>query len=331
MADVRGSNVRIVAVPETTYKTPGANGALIYFTSFGVVPDQAREQSQTLSGFRGQARSVDGQRNVQGPIGYEMAPESIGLLLSHLIGAPTTSGASAPYTHVFQAAASGANALPIGLTFEEDFGTAIASASRYLQLRGCRINSGTMTFRPSGFQTIQFDVLGADWLKTNTSLDATPTDNGHTPFSAVELAVRLGPSGSPKSVCFNELTLRWANDLDPDKFCLSGGGVRDGLAEGFAIVDGSVTAFFDHADVIDQILSGTDTELQITLTKGAGTGASIGNEKLTIAIPNLVFARTGPTIDGPRGLRLSANFSVHRTSGELAATATLLSPQATFL
>ena len=40
MADVRGSNVRIVAVPETTYKTPGANGALIYFTSFGVVPDQ---------------------------------------------------------------------------------------------------------------------------------------------------------------------------------------------------------------------------------------------------------------------------------------------------
>lgn len=328
MADVRGSNVRITAVPETAYKTPGTDGERIYFTQFSVTPDQQRENSQTLAGFRGQARSVEGNRNVQGQIGYEMAPESIGLLLKHLIGAPTTTGASAPYTHTFQVGASGANALPIGLTFEEDFGTAIASASRYLQLRGCRFNSGTFTFSPSGFQTLQIDVLGADWLKTNTTLDGTPTDNGHIPFTSTELAVRLGPSGSPKMVCFNQLTLNWANDLDADKFCISGGGVRDGLPEGFAIVGGSITAFFDHEDVIDTLLSGTDTELQVTLSRGTGLGTA-GNEKLTITIPNLVFARTGPTIDGPRGLRLQANFSVHRTTGELGVTFTLLSPIAT--
>lgn len=330
MADVRGSNVRIVAVPETTYKTAGASGARLYFTNFGVAPDQQREQSQTLAGFRGQARSVDGQKNVQGQINYEIAPESVGLLLSHLIGAPTTSGSSAPYTHTFQAAASGANALPVGLTFEEDFGTAIAAASRYLRLKGCRFNNGTFTFSASGFQTLQLDVLGADWEQASTAIDASPTDNGHSSFSVVDLAIRLGPSASPLSVCFNQVTLQWSNDLDPDKFCVSGGGVRDGLAEGFAIVSGSVVAFFDHEDLIDQILSGTDTEMLITLQRGTGAGTA-GNEKLTISIPNLVFARTGPTIDGPRGLRLNANFSAHRTSGELGITATLMSPLQTFV
>lgn len=329
MADVRGSNVKIIALPESPYKTAGASGERIYFTSFGVVPDQQRENSQTLSGFRGQARSVDGNKNVAGQIGYEMAPESIGLLLKNLIGAPTTTGAGAPYSHEFKAASSGANALPIGLTFQEDFGTAINAASRYLRIKGCRFNSGTFTFSPSGFQTLQLDVLGADWEQSNTDLDPTPTDNGHTPFEVSNLAVRLGPSGSPLSVCFNQLTLNWSNDLDPDKYCISGGGVRDGLAEGFAIVGGSVTAFFDHEDVLDQILSGTDTELLITLQSGTGVGTA-GNEKLTISIPSLVFAKTGPTIDGPRGLRLQANFSVHRTGvAELAASFTLLSPIAT--
>lgn len=328
MADVRGSNVRITAVPETAYKTPGANGERIYFTQFSVTPDQQRDADPTLAGFRGQARSVDGNRNVQGQWGYAMAPESIGILLKNLIGAPTTSGASAPYTHVFQTAASGVNALPIGLTFEEDYGTAIAAASRYLQLRGCRFNSGTFTFSPSGVQTMQVDVLGADWQKASTPLDATPTDNGHTAFEATGLNIRLGPSGSPLKVCFNQLTLNWSNDLDADKFCISGGGVRDGLPEGFAIVGGSITAFFDHEDLIDQILSGTDTQMEIVLKRGTGAGTA-GNEQLTITIPNLVFARTGPTIDGPRGLRLQANFSVHRTTGELGVTFTLLSPIAT--
>lgn len=327
MSDVRGSNTRVVAVPETVFKTPGTDGERLYFTQFTVKPDQQRDNSQTLSGYRGQSRSAEGLRNVSGQIGHELAPETAGLLLKNLIGAPTTSGAG-PYTHVFQAANSGANALPIGLTFEEDFGTAIASASRYLQLRGCRFNQGTFTFGPSGFQTLQVDVLGSDWLKTNTALDATPTDPGHIPFTAAELAVRLGPSGSPKSVCFNQLTLNWGNDLDPDKYCISGGGVRDGLGEGFAIVGGSVVAFFDHADVIDTILSGADTELAITLSRGDGLGTA-GNESLVIAIPNLVFSRTGPDISGPRGLRLQANFTVHRTTGELGATFTLKNAQAT--
>ena len=328
MADVRGTNVKIIAVPESAYKTPGSSGELIYFTTFGLVPAQQRAQSQTLAGFRGQARSTEEARNVQGPIGYNIAPESVGLLLKHLIGAPTTTGAGTPYTHEFKPAASGANALPIGLTFEQDFGTAIGGGSRYLRLKGCRFNSGTFTFGASGPQTLQLDAIGADWEKHATSLDGSPTDNGHTEFTSTQLAVRVGTAGSPKSICFNQLTLNWSNDLDTDKYCIGGGGVRNGLPEGFAIVGGSITAFFDHTDVIDLLLSGADTELLITLQRGTGAGTA-GNEKLTIEVPNLVFAKTAPTVDGPRGLRVQANFSAHRTTGELGAKFTLLSPIAT--
>ena len=47
------------------------------------------------------------------------------------------------------------------------------------------------------------------------------------------------------------------------------------------------------------------------------------DEKLVLTIPNVVFAAGSPPIDGPRGLRLNANFTAHRTTGEIGVTAVL--------
>lgn len=327
MADVRGTNVVIQLVPETAFKTPGTTGQQLSVVSCGVVPQQARQQSGTLTGLRGQARSVTGAKNVTGPISIEAAPEDIGLYLKHLIGAPTTTGAG-PYQHVFQPAASGANALPGSFALQYNYGNAIASASQFLRLLGCRVSSGTFNFTPNGLQTVQLDVLGSDWLQSNTDLDSTPVQVGHTNWESVNLSVVLG-GGSPLSVCFSALSLTINNDLDTEKYCLSGGGVRDGLPEGFVIVTGQGTFFFDNEDVIDTLLAGNDTELDITLSRGDGLG-SAGNESLVLHIGDLVFDKTAPPVDGPRGLRVQANFTAHRVgSAEIDLTATLNNALAT--
>lgn len=309
MGDVRGSNVLMQIVPESAYKTPGATGEQLSVVTCGVVPQQPRVQSQTLSGKRGQARSVTGAKNVAGPINVEMAPEDIGIYLKHLIGAPTTAGAN-PYTHTFTPAASGANALPVGFTLQYDYGSAIASASRFLRLNGCRIGQGVFNFTPNGTQTLQLDVMGADFSQSNTDLDATPVVLGHTNWESTQLSVVLG-GGSPKDVCFASLGLTVSNDLDAEKYCISGAGVRDGLPEGFCIVTGQGVMFFDDEDVIDTLLSGTDTELAITLTRGDGLG-SAGNESMVITVGDLVFEKTAPPVDGPRGLKVSVSFTAHR-------------------
>jgi len=50
---------------------------------------------------------------------------------------------------------------------------------------------------------------------------------------------------------------------------------------------------------------------------------------LTFTIPSGAFEIATPTIPGPKGITVQANFSAHRTSGELGITAVLLSPLAT--
>ncbi len=309
MGDVRGTAVKVQWVPETTYKTPGAVGEQLNVLTCGVRPSRARVRDDTLSGFRGQARTVGGAIDVTGPITGVIAPEDIGILLKNLIGAPTTTGAG-PYTHVFQPASSGANALPVGGTLQYDYGAAIDPASRFLRLFGCRIGQGTFNFTPDGMQTYSLDLTGADWLQHATDLDATPVVRGHTAFEAANLAVVLG-GGSPLNICFNSMSLVVSNDLDTDKRCISAGGVRDGLPEGFVMVSGQATMFFDHEDVIDQVLSGNDTELQITLSRGTGLGTA-GNESLVWHVGDLVFDQTAPVLEGPKGLRLQANFNAHR-------------------
>ena len=270
MGDVRGTAVKVQWVPETTYKTPGAVGEQLNVLTCGVRPSRARVRDDTLSGFRGQARTVGGAIDVTGPITGVIAPEDIGILLKNLIGAPTTTGAG-PYTHVFQPASSGANALPVGGTLQYDYGAAIDPASRFLRLFGCRIGQGTFNFTPDGMQTYSLDLTGADWLQHATDLDATPVVRGHTAFEAANLAVVLG-GGSPLNICFNSMSLVVSNDLDTDKRSI---------------------------------------ELQITLSRGTGLGTA-GNESLVWHVGDLVFDQTAPVLEGPKGLRLQANFNAHR-------------------
>jgi hypothetical protein len=324
--DVRGTAVRTLGFTESAYKTPGANGNLLYLVQNTVVPSRAREQSQTLAGRRGRTRSVDGNKDVAGGLTMEIAPESLGWALKHAIGAPTTTGAG-PYVHVFQTATSGANAMPPGFTLEEDYTSNMSGSARYLRKNGMRVADWSLTIGPAGFLRMVLNAMGATWEQAATSLDGTPTDTGHNPFSAAEVVASIG--GGPLNICVAQFTINGGNDLDPDKRCVGAGGERDGMPEGFFDLGGNMVMFLDHEDVINTVLSGADTSLTIEVTRGLGDGTA-GNEKLTIEIPDIVFDITGPTVEGPRGLRVNANFTSHRIgTAENAATFTLENAVAT--
>jgi hypothetical protein len=328
MGSVKGVSVKVGCFTESSFKTLGGSpsGELLYFRSFGVKPAQARTASEILSGFRGRTRGTLGQKTVAGTIATELAAESICFLLKHLVGAPATTGAG-PYEHVYEVG-DGAKALPPGAAFEIDYGAVITGAGRRIHYKGCRINQATFTFTPSGPVACSFEVLGADWDGTLTDpLDASLTDPGHNSFSAAHVAVVLS-DGSAVDVCFNQLTLVWSNDLDDSQYCISGGGVRDALDEGFVSVGGAVTALFDNAALLNKILADGDCSLVITIQRGSGDG-STGNEKVVFTVPAIAFDVTAPEVTGPRGVTLQANWSAHRASGEIGAKVQVFNARAT--
>lgn len=327
---VRGTAVKVGCYNETAFKTVGGSpsGELLYFTSFGLQPSQGRSASNILSGFRGRTRGTLAEKSVAGAIATELAAESVCFLLKHLIGTPTTTGASAPFTHAFEVG-EGAKALPPGASFEIDYGATISGAGRYVHYKGCRINQATFTFTPNGPIVASFEVLGADWAANQVApLDATLTDPGHNSFSATHIGVVLS-DGSTLDVCFNQLTLVWNNDLDDSQYCISAGGVRDSLDEGFVTVSGQVTALFDNAVLLNKILADGDASLVITVQRGTGAG-TVGNEKVVFTIPKIAFDVTAPTVTGPRGVTLQANWSAHRESAEIGAKVEVFNARASF-
>lgn len=328
MSQVRGSNVRLIGVTDASYGTPPASpSALILpFVQNNVKADQQRDSDDTISGFRGAARSVAGNRTVGGTLQINAAAQTIGFWLQHLLGAPTSTTATGVTTHVFGVAASGSGALPPSFTLESDLGAGFTSASRYVRLTGCRIAQAQFSVGPSGFMQVTATVAGSGYSKGSTALDASPDDNGHAAFSTLTAAIAFGGGSLPLDVTKLDFTL--SNNLDEDTYVIGGNGNRGDLPEGLLGVSGTVEALLKDSGLLDAALADTDSSLVLTLQNGTGDGTA-GNEQLEINIPALVFATTTPTVPGPKGVRLQATFTGHRTTGEIGVTATLKTPIAT--
>lgn len=324
MTQATGAKSRIIAVTETTYnEVPASPSAeLMYVQTFTLKPAATREQDPTLSGYRGQARGVLGRKEVSGQATISLAPGSIGFWLKHLFGVPTTTG-EGPYTHTF----SLANALPAGILFETDYGSAIAGAGRYIRYGGTRINQVAFQFQTSGTPSATIDLVGSSSDATAlATLDDTPTDGGHAAWGVGNISLLL--DNGDTEVCLESFSPTFSNDLDTDLWCINNGGQRHDLPEGQFVVNGSGVAQFDTPALLNKALNDEDLAIQVMLSRGTGDG-SANNESLVLTIPLSTIDQTAPEISGPRGLKMSFNFVAHRVSGELGVTAVLKNQRAT--
>lgn len=252
---------------------------------------------------------------------------SIGFWLKHLIGAPTTTGASAPYTHTFQVG-GGSNALPAAMLLERDYSDRIAVPGRYVRDQDIRIASAAFAFSTAtAFQSATFNLVGASKKTLPTApIDATPTDGGHAGFGVAGLSLLL--DGGATQVCVESLNLNFNNDLDTDLYCINDGGQRHDLPEGQVVIGGEGVAQFDTPALLNKAFNDTDLALAITLQRGTGAGTA-GNEQLVLTIPLAVIEAPTPAISGPRGLKQSFTFQAYRNGGsEIGVTAVLKSPRA---
>lgn len=325
---VRGIQSRMVGYTETVYgAAPGTpSGIVIPFVSSNVRGVRARVADPTLTGFRGQVRRQLDTVDVSGQMQVMAAGDSIGFLLKHAIGAPTTTLAG-PYQHAFTPALSGANALPVGAHFEHDLGAAMTAAQRYIRYKGVKVASMQITQNAQGLAACTFDLRGQDFSAESAVLDATPDITTHNAFSVRHASIALS-SGGAIAVLPTEFQITLNNTLDDSLFTIGGGGIRGALPEGFAEITGSITVLLNNANFLNLILADNDASLIYTLSKGTGDG-SAGNEELVFSIGDLTFDSSTPPVEGPQGIRLQATFSAHRMAGEVDFTATLMNNQAT--
>jgi len=323
MTQQSGANAVIIFDTETTYKTtPGTPDAhVLPFVSESLRLSRGLVKSRTIRSNRNPQAPMRGNMNVAGDIAIELAPQ-YGKLFKHVFGSYGVAGAGAPYTHTYKIAA-----LPVGMCVEKQF-TDLAT-DKYFRYNGCKVANFKLSAKTEGPVDGSLSLMGAKETISGATFDATATDNGHTPFDGFEGSLLQG--GSPLAIA-TEIDFSLDNAPDGNTYVMDGTGQRRSLPEGAAMVSGNLKCLFEDDVLYALAVANTETTLALHFTKGAGTGASAGNEKMSFYMDEMKFSPNSPVISGPTGLLVVLGFEAYLNvdADASALRMVLLSPIATF-
>jgi hypothetical protein len=324
MGQQSGANAVLIFDTETVYKTiPEAEDAhVLPFVSESLRLSRNLVKSRTIRSNRNPQAPMRGNMNVAGDVAIELSPQ-YGKLFKHIFGGYGVGGEAAPYTHTYKIAA-----LPVGMCIEKQFTD--LDTDKYFLYNGCKIASFKLAGKTEGPIDCSISLMGAKETISGATFDATATDNGHTPFDGFEGSLLYG--GSTPLAVATEIDFTLDNAPDGNTYVMDGTGQRRSLPEGAAMVSGNVKMLFEDDVLYALAVANTETSLTLHFTKGAGTGASAGNEKMSFYFDELKFSPNSPVISGPTGLLVELPFEAYLNidADESALRMVLLSPIATF-
>ena len=322
MAQQAGSNTVIIFDTETTFKTTpvSASAFVLPFVSESVQLKRNLISSKTLRGNRKPQAPVRGNMDVSGDINFELSPQ-YGKLFKHIFGAYAVEALSPGYQHTYKI-----GALPAGMTIEKQFPD--LAAPKYFLYNGCKVNSFKLSCKTEGMIDCSISLIGAKETIGDTTFDAGPVDNGHTPFDGFTGSLKQG--GTSLAVV-TQCDLSLDNALDGNTYVIDGTGERRWLPDGQAKVTGKITTLFEDTALYALARAHTETTFELHFTAGAGDG-STGNEKLSFYMDEMKFQPQAPVISGPTGLLVEVPFEAYLNidADESALRMILLSPLATF-
>lgn len=286
-------------IPETDFKVTPTSPSVyeIPFNSNGVSSSQNTTAPGTMTGRRDPVEPILGNIDLAGDIVGPVDTNALGYILACAFGKPTTTGdATKGYIHVFKPSAKQPS-----FEIEKDFGNGIVSLSK-----GCKISKLSFAFGGDGELTYTASVMGCDETLGSTALSSSPTIVKMNRLNNFQAALLID---GEETAISTQVTLDIDFGLDESGYAIGGNGFRSRINEGNLGVSGQLTAFFDDKSFVDKAINSTKTAIQIKLTKGT--------ESLTIDVPEVLFARQTPGIDGATGITQQLNYNGFYASNEL--------------
>ncbi|ABM28094.1 phage tail tube protein [Nitratidesulfovibrio vulgaris] len=281
-------------------------GVMMPINTCNLKPSRKKNTGGTLLGTRNPAQPFDGYTDLGGAAVVPVDALSMGYWLKAMFGAPVTTG-TGPYVHTFKVGDEQPS-----LFLETRVPTDVPF---YLLNKGCKVSKFSMDVGGDGELLATVDLMGSKQLKGATSCDSTPEAVKFARFSNFQATLKEG--GQAIGVC-PSFNFSLDAGLDGDAFCIGEGGARGDISEGLMTVSGSLTALLKDAALLDKAMNSTETSLELSFTAGANI--------LTFTFNELQFELTGPTIDGPKGMRCefawSAYHADHAASSVVMATLT---------
>lgn len=187
------------------------------------------------------------------------------------------------------------NTLKVGTTPKffsiEDAATDIA---QFRLFTGMSVSSLAVSIRPNQMVTGTFSMVGKNMAISGTSVDAVKTaSSGNQPFDAYSGALSIGDAGGALAAAaiVTGIDFTINNALAPT--FVVGSSTTPQLEYGMATIEGTITAYFEDATLINRFLNETQTALQVVVDDP--TGAS----DYTFLFPRVKINGADVPVDNP--------------------------------
>ncbi len=314
MAHAKGANVRMLLDYESSYgTTPGTpHSHVMPFYSDNVKSTQTLNEDKLIRNNRNPAQPTRGLIDVSGSVVVPIDQVLIGYWLKAMFGAPTTTGSADPYTHVFKLGQDQPS-----LTIERGF----VDVGKFFLYNGCKVGGISFDVGGEGDPQITIDLMGAKETISGTTFDEGTTIT-LTKFNQFQAAIKEGGS---TIATVTKASVKIDFGLDGDYYPIGSNGVRGAIADGIASVTGSITAWFDDDTLLNKAINGTESSLEITFSAGA-------TRSIAFLIPELVYERSSPQVDGPKGIMIDLPFRAYwqNDASNTAFQVTLKNAQASY-
>jgi len=284
MAFAQGSRSSLSYIVESTFgTTPAGNFTSLPFSTHGINLSKDRVAGTDIQADRMPRHDRHGNKQVSGDIVADLREADFD-----------------PFLESAMLSTFSANALKVGTTPKffslEDYASDIDQSRVFT---GCTVSTMGVSIAPNQMVTTTFGIVGKDMSisATQKTLDAA---SNNSPFDAYSGSLSIGDTGGTPSasaiITGMDFTLN--NSFAPT--FVVGSDSAPQLEVGRAEIEGTMSAYFEDAALVNRFINETETELNVVVGDGTNT--------LTFNFPRAKINSADVGVDGPTSRVISMSF-----------------------
>lgn len=314
MARAQGARAQMALGFESVYGTPPSSGAFwkMPFASSTLGSDQPLLNSELLGYGRDPIAPLKDAITADGNAVVPIDSRFLGIWLKLLFGDPSTTGASAPYSHEF---VSGVWALP---SASVEIGNPDVPSFRMLS--GVKANSINWQMQRSGLVTATVECIAQGETGANSSAAGTLEELSLTRFGSFNGEIQREGAQLANVVSGN---VTYTNNLDRVETIRNDGKI-EGADPSMAMLSGEIVVRFADTTLLDQAVSGDPCELRFAYELDEGNSFEVVAHSVYLPKPRI-------QVEGPAGVQVTFAWqaALDAVEGRMA-TVTLVNDMASF-
>jgi len=314
MAFAQGSRSQLAVGVQSDFTTTASSFTNLPFSTHSLNLAKERLAGTDIQSHRMPTVDRHGARSVGGDIVADLRHDEFDVLMESALMSDSTfdTGFTAGdgSTTVTNAAILGTTPKFLSI---EDYAADVDQARLFT---GCTVNTMAVSLAPNQMVTSTFGIVGRDMSISQTQKTVTASADNQ-PFDSYSGSIKLGDKGSLGS----ELTIITAVD-----FTLTNGFAptmvvgetsASDLEFGTASLEGTITAYFEDATMINRFLGETESALEVVV----GDPETVART-LTFTFPRIKINSADVGVDGPTSRLVNMSFVALRDDTDLSSSTT---------